>query len=239
LTAALKRLWKNEYVQTVTTISLIVIIFFGFWYGSTVALNTQNPVVVVPSGSMCIPYDGACQDYLWSHPFDRTLHVGDLLILQGVNTRELNTDYPNSDIIVFISPRDPTELIVHRIVSAQEIDGVLYFKTKGDGNGINKWPATPQSLSDYDNWPEPGVSEKAVVGKVIMRIPWIGNIVLYMRTPSGLAIVAVLIALLLIIEFVIPVLRKRQTTTSVEPQKDGPTSATGVFINKTPAYKVI
>jgi signal peptidase I len=215
LTATLKKLWKNEYVQTVIIIGLIVLVFFGFWFGSTLALNTQNPVVVVPSGSMCIPYDGGCEYHLWDHPFERTLHVGDLLILQGINPRELKTDYPNSDIIVFVSPRDRDELIVHRIASAQEVDGVLYFKTKGDGNSFNKWPAIPQP-GEYDPWPEPGVSEKAVVGKVIMRIPWVGNIVLFMRTPSGLILVAVLVALLLIIEFVVPILRKRQAPSSPE-----------------------
>ena len=226
MTATIKRLWKNEYVQTATTISLIVLVFFGFWYGSTLALNTQNPVVVVPSGSMCIPYDGPCEYHLWDHPFARTLHVGDLLILQGVNTRELNTDYPNSDIIVFINPNNPEELIVHRIVAAEEINGVLYFWTKGDGNpGTTgtRWPGIP-SRSDYDPWTNNGkVSEDAVIGKVVMRIPWIGNIVLYMRTPSGLVLVAVLIALLLIIEFVIPVLRKRQTATSLHTSPWGST----------------
>lgn len=225
MTTALKKLWKNEYIQTATIIGLIILIFFGFWFGSTLALNTQNPVVVVPSGSMCIPYDGICQDYLWSHPFDRTLHVGDLLILQGINTKELNTDYPNSDIIVFHNPNNPDELIVHRIVSAQTIDGKLYFRTKGDGNTQRKWPTPASELanSDYDPWgipPALGVPEENVVGKVVMRIPWVGNIVLYMRTPSGLILVAFLVALLLIIEFVIPILRKRQTPTSPEPQKE-------------------
>jgi len=225
MTTALKKLWKNEYIQTATIIGLIILIFFGFWFGSTLALNTQNPVVVVPSGSMCIPYDGICQDYLWSHPFDRTLHVGDLLILQGINTKELNTDYPNSDIIVFHNPNNPDELIVHRIVSAQTIDGKLYFRTKGDGNTQRKWPTPASELanSDYDPWgipPAPGVPEENVVGKVVMRIPWLGNIVLYMRTPSGLILVAVLVALLLIIVFVIPIIRKKQTPTSPEPQKE-------------------
>jgi len=244
LANALKKLWKNEYIQTATIIGLIILIFFGFWYGSTLALNTQNPIVVVPSGSMCIPYDGACQDYLWDHPFARTLHVGDLLILQGVNTRDLNTSYPNSDTIVFHNPNKPDELIVHRIVSAEMVNGKLYFRTKGDGNSARKWPTPASDLanSDYDPWaipPAPGVSEDNVVGKVVMRIPWIGNIVLYMRTPTGLALVAALVALLLIIEFVIPVLRKKQTPSTVEPQKDIPPSATDVFINKSPKYKVI
>ena len=218
--ATLKRLWKNEYVQTATIIGLIVLIFFGLWYGSTIALNTQNPIVVVPTGSMCIPYDGACDG--WTHPFERTLHVGDLLILQGVNPRDLNTDYPNSDIIVFHEPGKPDELIVHRIVTAEEVNGVLYFRTKGDGNGFNKWPATPQP-AEYDPFRDngvPGVSESKVVGKVIMRIPWLGNIVLFMRTRTGLATVAALIALLLIVEFVIPVLRKKREIVAAEAPKE-------------------
>ena len=68
LIATLKRLWKNEYIQIVTILSLIVLIFLGFWYGLTIALNNPNPIVVVPSGSMCIPYNGACDG--WGHPFE-------------------------------------------------------------------------------------------------------------------------------------------------------------------------
>jgi signal peptidase I len=220
LTATFKRLWKNEYVQTATIIGLIILIFFGFWYGSTLALNNPNPIVVVPSGSMCIPYDGACDGR--SHPFDRTLHIGDLLVLQGVKPKDLNTVYPNSDIIVFHRPGNPDDLIVHRIVTAEKVNGVLYFRTKGDGNGFHRWPATPQA-TEYDPWsipPAPGVSEDKVVGKVIMRIPWVGHVVLFMRTPAGLVLVAVLVALLLIVEFVFPVLRKKQEHSSPEPQKE-------------------
>jgi signal peptidase I len=221
LTTTLKKLWKNEYIQTATIIGLIILIFFGFWYGLTLSLNNPNPIVVVPTGSMCIPYDGACDG--WSHPFARTLHVGDLLVLQGVNPKDLNTNYPNSDIIVFHKPGGtPDELIVHRIVEAEEVNGKLYFRTKGDGNPSTKWPNTPQP-DEYDPWarpPELGVSEDLVVGKVIMRIPWVGNVVLFMRTPEGLVVVAVLIALLVIFEFVLPVLRKKHVP-HAEPAAKG------------------
>lgn len=214
MTQKLKKLWKNEYIQTATIISLIILIFFSLWYGSTLILNNPNPIVVVPTGSMCIPYDGACDGF--GHPFDRTLHVGDLLILQGVSAKDYKTDYPNSDIIVFHQPQNPDELIVHRIVSAEETDGVIYFRTKGDGNSFDKWPTTPQP-TEYDPWAIPpsqkGVSQDLVVGKVILRIPWLGHIVLFMRTPAGLVLVAVLVALLLIIEFVLPVLRKKKEPT--------------------------
>jgi len=204
LTATLKRLWKNEYIQTAAIIGLIILVFFGLWYGSTLVLNNPNPVVVVPTGSMCIPYNGACNG--WNHPFDGTLHVGDLLVLQGVTPKDLKTDYPNSDIIVFHEPGDPNDLIVHRIVAVEEVDGALSFRTKGDGNSFTKWPGTPQP-TEYDPWPIP---QDQIVGKVILRVPWLGHVVLFMRTPAGLILVAVLVALLLIVEFVVPVFRKKQ-----------------------------
>ena len=206
---ALRKLWKNEYVQTALVIGLIVLIVFGFWYSSQAVLNTQYPVLAVVTGSMCIPYDGAC-DGLW-HPFDRTLHVGDLIIVQGVPPATLNVNYPNSDIIVFRKPGSD-ELIVHRIAAREEINGKLYFRTKGDGNGVNKWPATPRA-EEYDPWSEdgiPGVSEDNVVGKVIMRVPWAGHVVLFMRNSLGLVAVVALVILLVVFEFVLPLLRGKK-----------------------------
>jgi signal peptidase I len=213
LTVNLKKLWKNEYFQTVIVLGLISLAIFGFWYGSQAVLNTSYPVLAVVSGSMCIPYDGACDG--WSHPFARTLHIGDLIIIQGVNPTDLKADYPNSDIIVFHNPSDPSELIVHRIVAKEERNGTLYFYTKGDGNG-HAWPAIP-STSEYDPWNNgQGVPENRVVGKVVMRVPWIGHLVLFMRNSIGLPIIIMLIIIIVIIEFVIPLLKEK---TPSEPQK--------------------
>ena len=210
LTANLKKLWKNEYVQTAVVIGLIALAVFGFWYGSQVVLNTPYPALAVVSGSMCIPYDGACNGQF--HPFARTLHIGDLIIVQGVNPADLNADYPNSDIIVFHKPGDPDELIVHRIVAKEVINGTIYFRTKGDGNSNTKWPNTP-TPSEYDPWEEngiSGVSENHVVGKVVMRIPWLGHVVLFMRNSIGLPIVIALIIILVIVEFIVPLLRGKK-----------------------------
>jgi signal peptidase I len=217
LTANLKKLWKNEYVQTAVVIGLIALAVFGFWYGSQVVLNTPYPALAVVSGSMCIPYDSACDG--WSHPFARTLHIGDLIIVQGVSPADLNTNYPNSDIIVFHQPDNPDELIVHRIVAVDDINGTLYFRTKGDGNSAVKWPNTP-SPSEYDPWQTngvPGVRQDLVVGKVVMRIPWLGHLVLFMRNSVGLPIVVALIIIIVIIEFILPFLREKKPS---EQQKE-------------------
>lgn len=204
----LKRVWKNEYVQTAVVIGIIAIIVFGFWFGSQAVLNTSYPALAVVSGSMCVPYNGQCDG--WSHPFSYTLHIGDLIIVQGTDPTNLKSDYPDSDIIVFKKPSDTDELIVHRIVDKEDRDGKIYFFTKGDGNSNTKWPNIPSS-SEYDPWNGGnGISEDLVVGKVIMRIPWIGHFVLFMRNGIGLPIVVVLIILLIIAEFMIPILRKKK-----------------------------
>ena len=215
MTSHTKPIWKNESVQTLAVILLIVVLVFGFWYGSQIALNTKiTPALAVVSGSMCIPYDGNCDG--WTHPFDQTLHVGDIIIIQGVNPKDLNANYPNSDIIVFHSPQNPSELIVHRIIGKTEINGTIYFATKGDGNG-NRWPQTPQSgLDPWDHNERPGVSQDFVVGKVVMRIPWIGWIAIKMQQVGAsnslvTPIIVILIVLLLIIEFIVPMLKRKTT----------------------------
>ncbi|MGD6933558.1 MAG: signal peptidase I [Candidatus Bathyarchaeia archaeon] len=206
----LRRLWRNDFVQTAAIIGLIVAIVLGLFFGAQLVLNTPYPTLTVETGSMCIPYDSYCDG--WSHPFERTLHVGDLLIVQGVDPATLNTDYPNSDVIVFHEPGNPNRLIVHRIVAVQDINGTLYFQTKGDGNSgpTYLWPAIPP-VSEYDMWSGGhGVPENQVVGKVIGRIPWVGLITLFLRhNPYGFPLIIALILLLLIVEFVLPVIKKK------------------------------
>ncbi|MBT0159999.1 S26 family signal peptidase [Candidatus Bathyarchaeota archaeon A05DMB-2] len=207
LTSTLKTLWKNEYFQTSVVIGLIVLMVFGFWYGSQLVLNTPYPALAVVTGSMCIPYDGACDG--WTHPFTRTLHVGDLIVVQGVNPADLNANYPNSDIIVFHRPGNPDELIVHRIAAEEVVNGTIYFYTKGDGNPVDKWP-NPIQPSEYDPWGR--VSQDQVVGKVVMRIPWLGQVVLFMRNSLGLPIAIALIILLVFVEFIVPLLKGKKSS---------------------------
>ncbi len=229
LAATFRRLWKNEYFKTAVTIALIPILVAGFWFGLQVALNTEIfPLFMVTSESMCIP-PGLCDPF--AHTFERTLHVGDLLVIQGVNAADLKTDYPNSDIIVFRDPTlpvtDPKANIVHRIVSVVEVDGKLYFHTKGDGNGYpNVWPQTP--TSSIDTWrastEDPtsayngAISEDYVYGKVILRVPWIGSLALISQKYSIIPIILVLIIIVLVtLEYVLPLIKKKSSQAANSP----------------------
>ncbi len=228
LAITLRRLWKNDYFKTAVTIALIPLLVAGFWFGLQAALNTRIfPLLTVTSESMCIP-EASCDG--WSHPFERTLHVGDLLIIQGVDGESLKTDYPDSDIIVFQNPsvpaNDPRANIVHRIISVEEANGILYFHTKGDGNGWpNVWPNPVTRGEDYwssaaypNSTYNGAISEEYVYGKVIMRIPWVGSLSILAQQYTVIPIILVLIIIILIvIEFVLPLFRKDNSQTTPKP----------------------
>ncbi|MEM7822889.1 MAG: signal peptidase I [Candidatus Aenigmatarchaeota archaeon] len=82
---------------------------FAIYYGLSIVLNTDMPIVAVESNSM-VP----------------VFYKGDLLVLKGVEPDELNV----GDVIVF-SPSSETLPIVHRIIYINP-DGT--FQTKGDAN---------------------------------------------------------------------------------------------------------
>ncbi len=222
MTATIKKFMKNEYYQTALFLVLLLLIISSFFIAVLIGI-----IRVVPTSSMAIGYTGA--GYEWTHPFDRTIQVGDILIIQPINPADLNANYPNSDIIVYNTySMGP---IVHRIVAKEEINGTWYFYTKGDNNGI-KWPVTP-SPSEYDAWSPSPIPQDMVVGKVIMRIPWVGDISIFMQSILGgnnstitIPIVAVLIILLLIIEFIVPLYKRKKTTV----QQNTPTGQTQMYL---------
>jgi signal peptidase I len=230
MAATLRRLWGNEVFKTVAAISLIPILLASFWFGLPAALNTEMfPVFTVISGSMCIPPE---QCSFFADTFERTLHVGDLIIIQGVDAKDLKTDYPNSDIIVFRDPRlsknDVHANIVHRITDVVEVNGKLYFHTKGDGNGYpNVWPEAPKSVDlwrsnaeDPNSTYEDAISQDYVYGKVVMRIPWVGSLAMLSQRFSFIPIILViLIILLATFEFILPLMKRRKERKQIVAEK--------------------
>ena len=226
MTKSTKNLWKKDSFQAIISAVLIVALIFGFVYGSQLALNTNiPPVLAITSRDMCIPQGGEPRDG-WSHPFDRTMQMGDIVVISGVPAKDLRSIYPESDIIVFHNPENPDELIIHRITATTRIDGKTYFFTKGDGsNAQSAWPAVPEPF-EYDPWnsrnssiPQGAVSEDLVVGKVVLRIPWVGNAAIFIHETFGVAnsylivaVTAVTVVLFLVVEFGVPLLKRIQRT---------------------------
>jgi len=203
MATTLRRLWKNEYFKTAIMIVVIVAVVFGFWFGFQIALGTPYPALAVASGSMCMTQHMSCDG--WSHPFDRTLHVGDLIIIQGIDPKTIKVGPdPVGDIIVFHRLSDG-ELIVHRAIAERTVGNETYFTTKGDANYSQDPDETPQ---------------ENVVGKVVMRIPWIGHLSLFMRDSSAIYVIMAIIIVLVVLEFIIPVLRPKEPTVEANANVD-------------------
>jgi signal peptidase I len=175
-------------------IFFIVSIVFGFWYGSRLFLNTQYPMLAVASGSMSLTQP----DSAWSYPFAPTLHTGDLIIVEGVNPQDVyaapyNASGRSGDILVFLATDGSGSLIVHRAVGyVYGTNGqIVAFITEGDGNGGVPGPSSPTPVGN-------------VIGKVVMRIPWVGNVALFMRNSNGVIVIVIIILILIIIEFALP-----------------------------------
>lgn len=196
-------MWKNEYLQTTIMILLMIMVVFSFWFGLRLALNTDYPVLAVASGSMCLvqPYkEGQVCDG-WSHPFGRTLHEGDLIVVQRVNPEDIyaapyNETGRSGDILVFRQSAGSEDLIVHRAISWYDNTTVV---TQGDGNSAPGPPA------------EGKVPVDLVVGKVILRIPWVGHLSLLMREQSSVYIILVVIIIIIVAELVLSIPRNKET----------------------------
>lgn len=179
-----KKIWKNEYFQTIITLVLLIAFVFGFWYIAQTTLRTEYPALAVSSGSM-LP----------------TLNVGDLIIVQGVDPEQINAAPFNGDIIVFRSKFNPNELIVHRAISSRPINGSLYeFKTGGDAQGDVADQFSPWNSTMELN----GKTYKMLIGKVVGRIPWIGNFALILHSQQNVYLFTVVILILIIIFLFFP-----------------------------------
>jgi len=184
---------KNSYVKTAILGILLLGGVFAFWFGLRAGLRTEYPLLAVASGSMT-----------------PTLNVGDLIIVQGVpNAGDISAaSRPEGNIIVFHRPRPdssfPDELIVHRAINKVENNGTWYFQTKGDNNLSPDFWTGPNTSTGM-------ISQALLVGKVVGIAPWIGNVPLFIRTPTGMLIVILLFLLILFIEY-IPVLSKKSKT---------------------------
>jgi signal peptidase len=105
-----------------------------------------------------------------------TIHTGSLIFVKPV------ADYNVGDIITRRTD-DPKVTITHRIFSREEVQGKIAFETKGDAN----------DAPDGTKFTQDGI-----IGKVIMKIPYLGYPVGFAKTTAGLIILIVIPAVIII-----------------------------------------
>ena len=126
-----RRLLQNPLAQLAILLVIAYSASQGLWWALQAAMGSEYPWGYVPSQSM--------------YP---TLQAGDLVLIQGVDPRELRV----GDIIVYKSSLSPSGFVSHRVIEIREENGKLVFVTKGDNN------------PEPDPYP---VSQDDVVGRVV------------------------------------------------------------------------
>lgn len=112
------------------------------------------------------------------------LSVGDVILSKKNNAKTLEI----GDIITYngIEGSYAGKVITHRIENIEEINGALYFTTKGDAN------------FEVD----PVISESQILGEMEFKVPLIGVLYSFFITPYGLIAVLVIILLAFSNEFI-------------------------------------
>jgi len=207
---------KNETARGLFLVGLVILGAIAVWGGIRLALNTEYPILVVSSGSMCPPSN--C-----------TLPIGALIVIRGQDPSAIKV----RDIIVFRgNPSDPNYLIVHRIIvvyppnNDTAYPGQYAFITHGD--------ASPPG---YDEGPNPG-SDLVGIYQFTIPIPYLGSAILGIRNfmyddstgqpkTQGILIIVALIVALFAFEVADP--RKKTPSSKVPDETNTSVAQTRVL----------
>lgn len=184
---ALKNLWwflweDNSIWSWIANFVLaFVLIKFVVYPGLGFLLDTEYPVVAVVSGSMehdgdfatwwqsdayclgkpCTQKDwyalyGIHEENFQQYSFKNGFNKGDIMILVGIEPKNIKI----GDVLVFSNQQsDP---IIHRVVAIEgDNETEFTFQTKGDHNADS---------GEMDK----GIQEQKIIGKAMMRIPFLG-----------------------------------------------------------------
>ncbi len=153
-----------------------VLVVVAIVLGAQVVLSTafgSSPFYVVVSSSMT-----------------PTLKVGDLVVVESV---PFNTIHVN-DVIVYVTPT-PTGgceglVVVHRVVGIASDGGLI---TQGDNRATNPRPDEPTE------WPF--IHAPCVRGKVILVVPYLGQVSMMFPPPTNYVLVAIILVFIFATEF--------------------------------------
>lgn len=133
-----------------------------------------------------------------SGSMEPNIHVNDVLVFQ----KHRRAEYHPGDVVLYLRGQGtPDEMLIsHRIIA---IDGDT-LTTKGDANMAE----------------DPPVSFNQVVGRVVIRVPYVGRAVRFMRTTPGLILAAFIIVLLIVLSIILPNARGRKKVKTVGGEQE-------------------
>lgn len=221
MSASLRKFWrfirKNETARGLFLVGIVIIGALAIWGGIRLALNTEYPILVVSSGSMCPPTN--C-----------VLPIGALIVIRGQGPTSIIAAPPPVGSIIVFRPYtcEPDFLVVHRVIEKfNESSGGYSFVTKGDNNGVqDSWDSRcGTALTQISNTQIVGVYQYTI------PIPYLGTTILDIRNfmyddqsgqprPEGILVIVLLIIALFAFEVIEPSKKPKKQEPSTEPRAE-------------------
>ena len=211
-----KLIRKNETARGLLLVGIVILGALAVWGGVRLALNTEYPVLVVSSGSMC-PIANC------------VLPIGSLIVIRGQDSSNVIAGPPPVGSIIVFRPYvcEPDYLVVHRVIQKVKGSSGYSFVTKGDANPISdSWDGrcgTPLTM----------ISSTQVVGvyQYTIPIPYLGSTILDIRSfmyddatgqprPEGIVVIVILIIALFAFEVIEPSRKPKPEASESEAKPD-------------------
>ncbi|MBS3102671.1 signal peptidase I [Candidatus Woesearchaeota archaeon] len=179
-------IWEDDSIWSwlVNVILAFILIKFIVYPGLGLLLSTSHPIVAVVSESMehKANFDewwnknggwylekGIKKEDFLQFSLKNGFNKGDIMVLVGKTPRDVEV----GEVIVFMSHRERprADPIIHRVVAKSENNSRIIFETKGDNNNNQINTCNGDSCTD-----ETDIWEKQVIGKAVLKIPFLGYI---------------------------------------------------------------
>jgi len=152
---------KNKLFRQILSIVLFVLLALLLVYN--IALISQS--VINPSKTPS--FLGIKTYTIVSGSMQPELNIGDIVVVKEVSDNELNIN----DIIAY---RSGQNVVTHRIVDINYINGQKQYTTKGDYNNIED---------------DEILTIKSIEGKVVNRIKYVGNITILLQDKFSIILI--------------------------------------------------
>jgi signal peptidase len=158
----LPQLKKHRKMKSVAEVAVLAALISSYPLTALAMGFTIQQIVITGSSPLMV---------ISSQSMQPTLVYGDLILMRGEKAENLDV----GDIIAYNVPSPYDKVAssptVHRIVDKWNENGEIYFKTKGDSN------------SEADSWVIP--AENVVGAFAQFKIPYIGSLVILLKSPFG------------------------------------------------------
>ena len=126
-----------------------------------------------------------------SGSMEPAIGTGDVVVVKRMAPAEAAV----GDVVTFSDPKRSGRLITHRVRSAHARGDQIDFVTKGDANNV------------VERW---RVARSGVISRVQYRVPEVGRLALWTRTPAGLIALVLLPLLVLAVHEIVRIWRPRE-----------------------------